>query len=365
MISRHVESFAGQDIHNFHRLRNQGVLLPHTHFEVTQDYEWSCTSAYPLKAGFTASNGVLVEYRWSHANANFHSAWHSPTSGIGSVQWAHELISSSGIDLRTLVQEAASRVYSRGWDGLTFLAELRQVASMFRRIGPRIIEILRTAKKAWKQEQYRGLWKSFDDYLQARYGWRVLLYDMQDLYRLVKTFDEEKRTRVKDRSIATRDIETEVVNISTGGHVLTKTHTSTYAISCRGGLICDFMPAKISINPFITAWELIPYSFVIDWFVGVGRALAALSLTAISQKTAAYHGFRIDVGKLTTVSPSAGDSTWQNGFHSNFDSVVVTEKWTHIQRQPSSIPLLPRLDVRLDFLKVLDLVALVIQSARR
>lgn len=37
----------------------------------------------------------------------------------------------------------------------------------------------------------------------------------------------------------------------------------------------------LSFNPFLTAWELVPLSFVIDWFVNIGD-FAAAQLTAFS-----------------------------------------------------------------------------------
>lgn len=38
---------------------------------------------------------------------------------------------------------------------------------------------------------------------------------------------------------------------------------------------------RVSINPFLTTWELIPYSFVVDWFINVGDVLT----TALSGLT--------------------------------------------------------------------------------
>lgn len=44
---------------------------------------------------------------------------------------------------------------------------------------------------------------------------------------------------------------------------------------------------NFSVNPFATAWELVPLSFVADWFVNVGDVLAAgTSLVAYAQESA-------------------------------------------------------------------------------
>ena len=44
---------------------------------------------------------------------------------------------------------------------------------------------------------------------------------------------------------------------------------------------------NFSVNPFATAWELVPLSFVVDWFVNIGDVLAAgTSLVAYAQESA-------------------------------------------------------------------------------
>ena len=47
---------------------------------------------------------------------------------------------------------------------------------------------------------------------------------------------------------------------------------------------------SFSLNPFLTAWELVPLSFVVDWAVNIGNAIAALTFTpsGISQEGATY-----------------------------------------------------------------------------
>lgn len=46
----------------------------------------------------------------------------------------------------------------------------------------------------------------------------------------------------------------------------------------------------LSFNPFLTAWELIPLSFTIDWFINVGNSIAAITGTpsGIAQEGATY-----------------------------------------------------------------------------
>lgn len=55
----------------------------------------------------------------------------------------------------------------------------------------------------------------------------------------------------------------------------------------KGTLTCRFkinnpdllLPAKVGLtNPLSVAWELIPFSFVVDWFLPIGKYLDALDV---------------------------------------------------------------------------------------
>lgn len=49
----------------------------------------------------------------------------------------------------------------------------------------------------------------------------------------------------------------------------------------------------LSANPFLTAWELIPLSFVIDWVVNIGNVLATLSSPRTSFEEGATYSWKV------------------------------------------------------------------------
>jgi hypothetical protein len=65
-------------------------------------------------------------------------------------------------------------------------------------------------------------------------------------------------------------------------------------VSLRGAVAGKLYAGEIDLeapymNPVITGWELIPFSWVVDYFVGVGGALkAALTLMQMREFTSAY-----------------------------------------------------------------------------
>jgi hypothetical protein len=57
-------------------------------------------------------------------------------------------------------------------------------------------------------------------------------------------------------------------------------------------------PAALGFtNPLVVAWEVVPWSFVVDWFIPVGRYLEQLSAT---HGWTFYDGCRSDLVKTST-----------------------------------------------------------------
>jgi len=250
-------------------------------------------------------------------------------------------------DTSPYVQQAASDIYSSGWDGLTFAAEFTQVIAMFKNIVQRMIRLLARGEldKIW---------------LEARYGWRTLLYDMNDLADLVNNV--EKRTRFKESSGSTFNYTESKSEVSALGGACTYTVnvTDTYVIGLRGTVVADIEPPSIVINPIVTAWELTTLSFVIDWVINVGNALGALSFRAISGNYVAAGGHSVELTRVVSID----DVTWSTGWTGSCDG-YGTFVATWVSRTPASIPYLPQLLVNLNLAKVFDLLAILRQLIQR
>lgn len=52
-------------------------------------------------------------------------------------------------------------------------------------------------------------------------------------------------------------------------------------------------------NPLLVAWELLPWSFVIDWFIPIGNYLSSLDATVGLQFTDGYQGVKTDLVRQT------------------------------------------------------------------
>lgn len=140
---------------------------------------------------------------------------------------------------------------------------------------------------AIKRKDYKALKKIFGPtkdgpakdvsglYLQYKFGWRPLMNDIHGAYNLLQKGINEQPLQVKATAV-----ESHLASASTSGRF--QVH-GTGKKGCQIGIsyrVTDpVLAAKAQVglaNPIATAWELVPMSFVFDWFIPVGDILGAL-----------------------------------------------------------------------------------------
>lgn len=107
-------------------------------------------------------------------------------------------------------------------------------------------------------------------WLQYRYGIMPLVYTVQDGLEVLKNLsneityiDEKKKQReIESRSILGVDVTEQVTH-----RVFLKRRIDP----------SQSLSNEFSINPFVTAWELVTLSFVVDWVLNVGNVISALT----------------------------------------------------------------------------------------
>lgn len=138
---------------------------------------------------------------------------------------------------------------------------------------------VRTSKKATKKlrDKYDRGWKLSDLWLELNFGWAPLY---EDIYRAIQVFGQE----VPTRKITTRARES--LEFSQTGGQGTNWRTWSYGLGYRriqlGGNIVAVNPNILLLkqlgltNPAQVAWDVVPFSFVIDWFLPVNKFLGSL-----------------------------------------------------------------------------------------
>lgn len=329
---------SGQTIPHFHLRKKRGDLLRHT--------PWS---QYYGDMSFTGSWGYNSKYGGYDRsdNRNLLDGVVRPSCVVSPSEIHYVL---SDLDTDYLVQLAAARIYDRSWDALTFAAELNKTIALFVRTLSRILHYIRTG-------QLEKLW------LEGRYGWRLILYDIEDINKLLSNLDDQRK-RFNERVGRSDTIQTSdsyLINFYSQDFDIV--WNTVYDISSRGHVVADIKPPKISFDPIKTTWELIPFSFVIDWVLSVGSALSSMAFVILSTNYSAAGGFHVTATR-----------TWSYENSRNWETSFVSSAWATAEgefvakytvRNPCSVPYFPQLRLNFDVYKIADLIALIVQALRR
>lgn len=123
-------------------------------------------------------------------------------------------------------------------------------------------------------------------WLELQYGWKPLL---QDIYDAAEFAAQRATNEVKSK--ATASVKREIVETSVpfqGGQVQQYNGLYDRKVSLIVKMQCRFIPTDDAshnlvqlglTNPFLLAWELLPYSFVVDWFLPIGTWLSLQDAT--------------------------------------------------------------------------------------
>jgi hypothetical protein len=141
----------------------------------------------------------------------------------------------------------------------------------------------RYLRNKWKKEDFFNYW------LEIQYGWKPLVSDCYGAVAALKKREEEAGRGLVTVKSGHRYNEEEI--IGRGGAVGASQYTfeRVRKIEHRAYMRLDFLQSNSApigtltqlgiTNPLELAWELLPWSFVADWFVPVGDYLSSLDAT--------------------------------------------------------------------------------------
>lgn len=341
VVSRKRKSFTGFDIENYHARKARGDLLPHTPFT---------KRTYTLQRSF----GTFQE-KWK-ATGCVQNEWNPLPDFQVFDSFNRNVepeIQEFGIDPAYLVQMAAAAVYGKGWDVGTFIGELSQTIRMFTSLASSVFR----RGDEWNKLTDKQL---TDAYLQNRYGWRTFVYDLQDFSDAVTRFDRSRK-RYSERqgvSASHTDVVTDTP-YSSVACTINRTVVTETQLSVRGAITADIQPPQFALNPFVTGWELMRFSFIIDWVIDIGTWLMSLSFLYLSTNYTASHGYKFT--RVVTCTLTGANGTDPVNYSYSFAGSSSTSVLEVITRTPTSVSTLPSI-VKLpgfDAAKIADLTAIV------
>lgn len=236
-----------------------------------------------------------------------------------------------------------------------------------------IKDIYSLTKKEWAP-----LW------LSARYGLRPIIYDIESSLEALQKHGQPVRQRFSAEDNLTKITPwlSPEVPITYGSNRFDKAVCQfrgdviqRYNIS--SGLLASFDTVKLSLsqtyglkNIGTLAWEITPWSFVIDWFINIGETIRAIEANLQSNVLLRWNIVREDFILRAPVDPDTciiKDPSRSTDVWTGLDSVTGVQVWERkatYRRIPSSVLLVPRLRMNLSPSKVTDLLALFHQKMK-
>jgi len=216
-------------------------------------------------------------------------------------------------NLRRLQTEVSLAALT-SWDALTDIAEIREVpelalsisskiSTIFRAVvarNPRAILQLASAftPKALLKHPNRAFRQLGDQWMEYRYGLMPLIYSYRDLCKTIK-----RGTVVREHKYATQTPTSTGVNPPGSGEFYTVLTTGFTRVGAS--VIQRFSHdslarlAGMGFSLPVTAWELIPLSFVADWVYNFGEYITAKTSSSFAAELYACTSRRDSITRTT------------------------------------------------------------------
>lgn len=235
---------------------------------------------------------------------------------------------------------------------------------------------VRKRPKRLKRDAIRLTGALASEWLEYRYGLMQLYYDFKSFSSAAGRVGSSSRRRfISMRSFTSSGgFSLPLVNTyDTVSHSGRRTRKDTFTAGCLVQPSTDVVTAgdTLGVDRILTsAWELVPFSFVLDWFVDTSNRIAAFEGRYDQKVLAKWFTHRIEA--VGTIQRSVTGREWETADHlqrfvGEYNSTYsATERLMQVSRvaDPSLSPL-PQLAVRLNWKKFSDLAALFSGCAKR
>ena len=266
-------------------------------------------------------------------------------------------VTSAHAKVNDAEMQALATIAESGKTVSFFYQTLRKATQIFRAV--RRLDV-RAAKNLVSPRELEDLYMSY------RYALRPLMYDVNDL---TAALQKERASGVRQTSRGWAQ-ESASGSETTGPYSQTDyTYCNyvqdwTYNVSARAGVLCDVTVAAdtaFGLTDVLEAgWEVLPFSFIADWFANFGETLAAWTPNMRADQLASWVTTKQRFESVIIADPITDPFTPDQYTVSNQCTVLpggYVGKELVLQREiDPQLSVFPTVEVRLDSLKILDLV---------
>lgn len=246
------------------------------------------------------------------------------------------------------------------------VASLEKASHAFQRIASYSKKL--RPKDFTPQGALRHVGNGLKVWLEVRYGLLPTYYDLLGYSELVRNVGGKTRVRFVSTVSGSAPVPEVLTQTQDEYFTYLKSVTRQYSIQRSAGCLVE--PSALDIDTIhslgidrlvSTAWELIPFSFIVDWFLNTGKLFAAHEGRFGQRVLASWTVERHYLSTSHSLGTFGRDTT-QSGFRyqgSGSRNYAGFETYKRTVRVANpEIPLLPTFQLKLNWKKALDLVAL-------
>lgn len=336
----------------FHKKLQEGELIPFTELHVRKR---RCFHA-PV---FASGRHDLTQPGWWDSDAP------GPVGGIHSFSCEVEQPSEASYD--PLLTEALGEAKEGAFYILLELAEAPKTVELFYSFAKNL-----RRRRDWLTRQFRKKYRSKRDikdahrilgemWLEYRYGWSQLVYSSEDILRAMEILSTGKLfTVVTGKGFNSQTLTGEVSSLTytlpfyAFGRKYVGSTEVTATLEQRAAVSLQVLTAGAAFDTNLVAlgWELVPYSFVVDWFVNTGDVARAVWPVASVAQTACTSS------KLTKKFDAVFTREPVGGLTSSSGAIQYSENEYHRTPYTAEIPIVFDVDPKLGLKRILDAIFL-------
>lgn len=291
-----------------YRNRTTSNTTYYTHTRFRRDWSGSNSAGYPHHIVY---NNHSVRKSSASDMGSYHCEWRSPTSpdfavydGNCALDVGFPSPSGSPYEFGSISHDATvtQRVINRCIDDIAdrkvnlaqFIAERQQVANLVNDTVQKLTRTMRALRRRNFKAALghlgitshpRGFSQNLaDNWLALQYGWKPLLADVRGAAEHLASNHMGRPLRIKSLQRSQSISPPYVQRVSSGNYgkadwIFSEKITRAQCI-LEFQVTNDFIRQGQQLgitDPLTLAWELVPYSFVVDWFLPVGDFLSRLN----------------------------------------------------------------------------------------
>lgn len=259
-----------------------------------------------------------------------------------------------------MVHSARARVNAAALDVLTNIFESKDLPRTFRTTLQGVTDLaLAAARRSRHPRDFHSHW------LNYRYGWMPLIFTLNDAVTAMNNvregFIREKMSATFNSSDASnRDGPSDPNSLWR----FQENYTQRLRVTGMAYGEVSGLSGSYGFDPLVTAWELVPYSFVVDWFFQVGTFLQSVSPFGVAANLRSGYSIRTSLVRkiMTRVYYNNSPTIVKVGSGTLGILTLTTERYERVPDEGGSMP---GWNPRLSTERLVDAAALVLNQKRR